>query len=71
MASFSLIRIQMIKFQFKRINHKSPRHYRLPTIATGGRVCGTTGRYPRADSSAGSSTRPTARYSRHVVQGKW
>jgi hypothetical protein len=39
------IRIQTVKFQFKRINHESSRHYRLLAPTAGGSAGGTTGRY--------------------------
>jgi hypothetical protein len=37
-SSNGRIHIQIIKFQFKWTNQKSPRHYRSSTLATGGSV---------------------------------
>jgi hypothetical protein len=40
-SSTSQIRIQTVKFQFKRTNHEPPCHYRPPAPATGSSASGT------------------------------
>jgi hypothetical protein len=53
-SSNGRIRIQMVKFQFKRINHEPPRHYRPPAPAAGG----SAGATARPGSNAGGIIRP-------------
>jgi hypothetical protein len=68
MTSFSndRIHIQIIKFQFKRINQKPPRHYHPPVPMTDGSADITT--WP--GSSADDSASPVARNSRHIIQSR-